>query len=243
MKKSKRLMRIAALFLALALLWAVSALPAARGQETSPAASPLKTAGEAESGEVLAVEALEEPEDSLEDLRTIRAADVAAENLDAARWAVYRDLLPLEEAGCFDGERPATRAEAVQALYRLSGILVRVDACPWPDVPEAFQDAVAWAAAEGIVGGYGNGMFGPNDNITREQLAVMLWRYAGSPAATDKELHFTDADKASGYALEALRWAVENGILNGYGDGRLGPQGLATRAQVAQMLMNFLKDE
>ena len=79
-------------FLALALLWAVSALPAARGQETSPAASPLKTAGEAESGEVLAVEALEEPEDSLEDLRTIRAADVAAENLDAARWAVYRDL-------------------------------------------------------------------------------------------------------------------------------------------------------
>ena len=70
----------------------------------------------------------------------------------------------------------------------------------------------------------------------------MLWRYAGSPAATDKELHFTDADKASGYALEALRWAVENGIINGYGDGRLGPQGQATRAQVAQMLMNFLKN-
>ena len=74
-------------------------------------------------------------------------------------------------------------------------------------------------------------------------LAVMLWRYAGSPAATDKELHFTDADKASGYALEALRWAVENGILNGYGDGRLNPGGLATRAQVAQMLKNFLKNE
>ena len=50
---------------------------------------------------------------------------------------------------------------------------------------------------------------------------AMLWRYAGSPAATDKELHFTDADKASGYALEALRWAAENGIMNGYGDGRL----------------------
>ena len=106
-----------------------------------------------------------------------------------------------------------------------------------------YSEAVAWAAARGIVSGYGNGLFGPGDNITREQLAVMLWRYAGSPAATDKELHFTDADKASGYALEALRWAVENGILNGYGDGRLGPQGLATRAQVAQMLMNFLKDE
>ena len=96
------------------------------------------------------------------------------------------------------------------------------------------------AAANGIVGGYGDGRFGPNDNITREQLAVMLWRYAGSSAATDKELHFTDTDQASGYALEAIRWAAENGVLNGYGDGRLGPQGHATRAQVAQMLKNQL---
>ena len=93
------------------------------------------------------------------------------------------------------------------------------------------------------MGGYGNGMFGPNDNITREQLAVMLWRYAGSPAATDKELHFNDADKASGYALDALRWAVENGVINGKGGGILDPKGLATRAQTAQMLKNFLKGE
>ena len=71
----------------------------------------------------------------------------------------------------------------------------------------------------------------------------MLWRYAGSPAATDKELHFTDAGEASGYALEALRWAAENGVLNGYGDGRLDPKGLATRAQVAQMLKNFLEEQ
>ena len=88
--------------------------------------------------------------------------------------------------------------------------------------------------------GYGDGTFGPNDPITREQLAVMLWRYSGSPAATSRELHFNDTDEISGFALEALRWAVENGILNGYGDGRLGPQGQATRAQVAQMLKNFI---
>ena len=106
-----------------------------------------------------------------------------------------------------------------------------------------FAEAVRWAAAMGIVGGYGNGKFGPNDPITREQLAVMLWRYAGSPAATNKELHFADADEASGYALDALRWAVENGILNGYGDGRLNPVGLATRAQVAQMLKNFMEGQ
>lgn len=71
----------------------------------------------------------------------------------------------------------------------------------------------------------------------------MLWRYTGSPAATDKELHFADADKISGYALDAMRWAVENGIVNGYGDGRLGPNGLATRAQVAQMLKNFMEGQ
>lgn len=69
----------------------------------------------------------------------------------------------------------------------------------------------------------------------------MLWRYSGSPAATDKELNFSDTNAVSDYALDALRWAVENGIINGYGDGRLGPKGLATRAQVAQMLKNYLE--
>ena len=106
-----------------------------------------------------------------------------------------------------------------------------------------YTEAIRWATSRGIVGGYGNGMFGPNDNITREQLAVMLWRYAGSPAATDKELHFTDVDEISGYALEALRWAVENGVMSGKGGGILDPTGLATRAQTAQMLKNYLEGQ
>ena len=71
----------------------------------------------------------------------------------------------------------------------------------------------------------------------------MLWRYSGSPAATNKELHFNDTDEISGFVLEALRWVVEKGILNGYSDGRLGPQGRATRAQVAQMLKNFIENQ
>ena len=103
------------------------------------------------------------------------------------------------------------------------------------------SEAVAWAAARGIVSGYGNGLFGPNDHITREQLAVMLWRYAGEPAATSKELHFNDVDEVSAYALDALCWATENGIINGKGGGILDPRGQATRAQVAQMLMNYLR--
>ena len=112
------------------------------------------------------------------------------------------------------------------------------------DVPDGewYSNAVAWAAEKGIVSGYGNGLFGPGDNITREQLAVMLWRYAGSPATTNKELHFADTNEISSYALEALCWATENGIVNGYGDGKLAPKGEATRAQVAQMLMNYLNN-
>ncbi len=70
----------------------------------------------------------------------------------------------------------------------------------------------------------------------------MLWRYAGNPAATNKELHFTDANESSAYARDALRWAVEKGILNGLGGGKLNPKGPATRAQVAAMLMRYLND-
>ena len=231
-------------FLALALLWAVSALPAARGQETSPAASPLKTAGEAESGEVLAVEALEEPEDSLEDLRTIRAADVAAENLDAARWAVYRDLLPLEEAGCFDGERPATRAEAVQALYRLSGILMRVDPCPYPDVPEEYQDAVAWAAVCGISGGVAGDRFAPDEAVTRTQLAVMLHRFAawrGEDTESRTAVSW-DGAEVPAYAEEAVNWVMDRGLYQGMTGHGLYPALPVSRQQLAVILARLQRD-
>ena len=173
--------------------------------------------------------------------------DVAGEAwyTEAVRWAASQGIAGGYGNGLFGPNDNLSRAQFAQILFNREGRPVVNYLLQYGDVAEGawYTEAIRWATSQGIVGGYGNGMFGPNDNITREQLAVMLWRYAGSPAATDKELHFTDADKASGYALEALRWAVENGILNGYGDGRLGPQGLATRAQVAQMLMNFLKDE
>lgn len=69
----------------------------------------------------------------------------------------------------------------------------------------------------------------------------MLWRYAGSPAATDKELHFADADEVSAWALDALRWAVENGILTGKAGNLLDPAGEATRAEAVTMLMRYLE--
>ncbi len=162
---------------------------------------------------------------------------------EAVRFVQERGLMNGYSDSRFGPNEPLSRAQLAQILFNKAGRPVVNYLLDFSDVAgEAwYTEAIRWATSQGIVGGYGNGMFGPNDPITREQLAVMLWRYSGSPAATNKDLHFTDADKASGYALEALRWAVGNGILNGYGDGRLGPQGQATRAQVAQMLKNYLE--
>ena len=90
--------------------------------------------------------------------------------------------------------------------------------------------------------GYGDGQFGPNDSVTREQFVVMLWRYAGSPKASRRDLEFADADQVSDYAQEALCWAVENGVLKGNDSGQLVPGGTATRAEAAQMLKNFMEN-
>ena len=163
---------------------------------------------------------------------------------EAVRFVHERDLMNGYSDGRFGPNDPLSRAQLAQILFNKEGRPVVNYLLDFSDeAGEAwYTEAIRWATSQGIVGGYGNGKFGPNDPITREQLAVMLWRYSGSPAATNKELHFNDESEISGFALEALRWAVESGILNGYGDGRLGPQGQATRAQVAQMLKNFIEN-
>ena len=99
--------------------------------------------------------------------------------------------------------------------------------------------AVNWAAAQGIVAGYDTGAFGPEDAVTREQLAAMLYRYAGTPEPTGGLDGFADKDAASGYAADALCWAVGEGLLTGKDGGRLDPAGTATRAEVAVILMRF----
>lgn len=171
--------------------------------------------------------------------------DVSADSwaADAVVFASAHELFNGTSADRFSPDLPMTRGMLAMVLHNLennpaqpvSGIFSDVTSDAW------YSEAVAWAAARGIVSGYGNGLFGPNDHITREQLAVMLWRYAGEPAATNKELHFNDVDEVSAYALDALCWAIENGIINGKGGGVLDPRGQATRAQVAQMLMNYLR--
>ena len=163
---------------------------------------------------------------------------------DAVRFVSENGLMDGYGSGQFGVTDNLSRAQLAQILFNKEGRPVVNYLLQYEDVTTGtwYTEAVRWATSQGIAGGYGNGNFGPNDPITREQLAVMLWRYAGSPAATNNELHFNDTDVINGFALEALHWAVENGIINGYSDGRLSPQGRATRAQVAQMLKNFLEN-
>ena len=173
-------------------------------------------------------------------------ADVPATSwaADAVAFASAHELFGGTGANQFSPDLPMSRGMLAVVLHNLesnpaqalTGAFADVDNSQW------YAEGVAWAEAQGIIGGYGNGRFGPNDNITREQLAVMLWRYSGSPAATDRELHFADAHRASDWALDALRWATENGIINGKGGGILDPTGQATRAEAAQMLKNFMED-
>ena len=178
-------------------------------------------------------------------------ADVPSTNwaADAVAFASAHELFSGTSETTFSPDQSMSRGMLATVLYNLEGqpdqTLTMQDLTDgYNDVSGDawYADGIAWAVENGIANGYGNGQFGPNDSITREQFVVMLWKYAGSPEAGDQVLTFTDADQASGYALEALRWAVEKGILSGYSNGQLTPGGTATRAQAAQMLKNFMEN-
>ena len=139
-----------------------------------------------------------------------------------------------------------TRAMLAAVLYRLAGSPAGDGKAPaFTDVaPDTwYTNAVAWANGNGIVTGYGNGLFGGTDSITREQLVVMLYRYAKfmkhDTAAAGDLSAFTDAGNASDWAVEALRWAYAEGLITGRTATTIVPQGTATRAEVAMILMRF----
>lgn len=161
---------------------------------------------------------------------------------DAVRFVSENSLMNGTSNNMFEPDVQLSRAMLAQILYNKEGKPSTTGNSRFLDVGNTrwYADAVIWAAENHIVNGYGDALFGPDDQITREQLAVMLWRYAGEPTTANQELHFIDADDSSDYALEALNWAVGNGIINGHSNGELAPKGEATRAQVAQMLKNYL---
>ena len=140
-----------------------------------------------------------------------------------------------------------TRAMIVTILWRLEGSPAAKEASGFHDVPASmyYADAVAWAAENDIVNGCGGGRFAPDDAITREQLAAILYRYSrycGQSTAVTASLEgFSDAGSVSGYAREALAWAYETGIVRGTSGNRINPAGFATRAETAAMLHRYLK--
>ena len=139
----------------------------------------------------------------------------------------------------------------VTILYRMEGapdMENEIRYNPFKDVDASawYAAAVCWARRCGIVTGYSDELFGPNDTITREQMAVILYRYAqykGYDTASRADLSgYTDAAQVSSWAEDAIRWANAEGLVNGTSGTTLSPQGSATRAQAAMVLTRFCRN-
>ena len=163
-------------------------------------------------------------------------------------YVLLEGLFKGTSATTFEPNAAMTRAMLVTVLHRLEGTPAATGN-PFSDVASGnwYTDAVAWANAKGIVKGYDSDTFGTNDFVTREQLATILYRYAGykgydvSVGEDTNILSYEDAFNISEYAIPAIQWACGAGIMQGDG-AKLDPQGNATRAQVAAMLMRFLEN-
>ena len=161
---------------------------------------------------------------------------------------VYENGLMQGTDNGFAPDSNMTRAMLVTVLYRLDGAQAREDDCRFTDVAEGewYADAVAWADANGIVVGISDTLFAPNENITREQMAAVIYRYAkfkGYDVSDEAELSaFADTDAISDWALDALAWANAKELVKGTTDTTVSPKDTATRAQVAAILMRFCEN-
>lgn len=147
---------------------------------------------------------------------------------DAVAFATARDLFNGTSATTFSPNAPMTRAMVVTVLARYDG--VNTDGgSTW------YAKGVEWAMSKGVSDGTN-----PTADITREQLVTMLWRFVGEPGSGANLSGYTDAGQVSSYATNAMRWAVENGVIKGRTSTTLAPKGQATRAEVAQIFQNLL---
>lgn len=162
----------------------------------------------------------------------------------AVKYVYSNGMMNGTDAAAFSPALTTSRAMIVTILYRLeddpapaSSDFTDVQSGAW------YSGAVGWASATGVVGGFGDGRFGPDEAITREQLAAILYRYAKlkglNPGVSGTLSGFTDTASVSPYAQDAMRWAVGRGLISGKGDGILDPGGSATRAEAAAILMRF----
>lgn len=164
---------------------------------------------------------------------------------DAVQFAYDKGWLTGTSATTFAPDAAATRGMIVSILHRLAGAPAAETDVPFEDVASGawYADAVRWGVAEGLISGYDDATFGPDDAVTREQLAAMLQRYdqwRGESDGTRSDLSgYEDASAISGWAIDAVAWAHAQGLLTGTSETTLDPQGPAVRAQVAAMLQRF----
>lgn len=175
-------------------------------------------------------------------------ADVAKGSwyYEGVRYAYENGLMSGTGEGTFSPDLPTSRGMLVTILYRLAGSPAAGSAS-FTDVAKGqwYADGVAWASANGVVSGYPDGSFRPNDTITREQMAAILYQYARIQGKLDDSRAdlsiFSDLDSLSAYAKEPMSWAVAQGLFSGVSADTLAPGGSTTRAQAAVILTSFSK--
>ena len=180
-------------------------------------------------------------------------ADVHPEDwfYDHVMYVYHNGLMAGTSDTTFSPYGTATRAQLAVIFYRMAGSPAVDGENSFTDVPYGpgtawYYDAVTWAQQNGILAGYEDGSFHPDDPITREQLAMIFYNYAkykGYNTTASGDLSaFTDAGEISAWAQEAMKWAVGSGLMSGKGNGIIDPKGTATRAEVAAMLHTFIEN-
>lgn len=196
--------------------------------------------------------------EAVENLETKRVEDIFRDvnseswYRDSVQYVFERDIMTGMNDSEFGSDAKLARSHFATMLYRLEGSPEIEYTEKFQDVPDEqfYTDAVMWASSEGVnvISGYADGNFGPNDNITREQMAVMLYRYAQykkyNTAVTDDLRGFEDSAKVSPFAKDGVKWAVGTGLLKGEGESKtLNPQGDTSRAVCAAIMQRFMENQ
>lgn len=195
----------------------------------------------------------DEPADDTHDCPSAHFVDMDFDEWyhESVDYAVENGLMVGLDGTHFDPMGTTTRAMIARILYRIAGSPEVSGVNPFTDVYEGtwYYDAVIWAAENGIVAGYGDGTFGPDDPINREQMVTMLHRYAISQGLDNGERadlsYFVDITRTSGFAMDSMAWAVENGLIAGYTEGHISivnSWGDALRSQVAALMMRLYEN-
>ena len=167
---------------------------------------------------------------------------------EAVKFVYDNGFMVGTDASRFAPGDTLTRAQMAQILFNIEGKPQVGDIEPFSDVAEGiwYYDAVCWAQKNDIVNGYGDNKFGPGNPLTREQMVVILFnyvKYKGYDTTAHADIAaYTDADNVSEWARDTVCWAVAKGVINGTSDTTLSPQGISTRAQIAQIIKNYFAD-